>query len=409
MVMDWSVMKKAFFVPFFTIFALTVAVNSHAKVEYVLHKSANPTADEQDAYDRITAVMDSALHYYNTYTNLSKHINVYYAPGVPTAEASSNGDLRFGENRTYMYVGTAMHEMAHTMGVGTTTEYQNLKGSGVFLGEKAQSLLKELENNPEAELHCDGQHFWPYGLNQKSEVKSEQDLINHAKIVQAMYQDMFKESFFKEARIKSLTDQKCMGITATNGLELMDCSNEATKATIWSVGENPVAYRIEFGDRVLDVPNESTAAGVVLGTYYWNGGAHQKTLFEEAPVNTPNAFYLQNAKSKLYLLPDGKNVVQDQRGRLVDSGVWILMDAKDSISAGPSPEDTLEVVPPVDVVDSDTVIIDTAAADTNGTFIGNNRDHVKPAVFGNSTSRRFDAMGRAIRPSRKQAKYQKLF
>lgn len=409
MVMDWSVMKKAFFVPFFTIFALTVAVNSHAKVEYVLHKSANPTADEQDAYDRITAVMDSALHYYNTYTNLSKHINVYYAPGVPTAEASSNGDLRFGENRTYMYVGTAMHEMAHTMGVGTTTEYQNLKGSGVFLGEKAQSLLKELENNPEAELHCDGQHFWPYGLNQKSEVKSEQDLINHAKIVQAMYQDMFKESFFKEARIKSLTDQKCMGITATNGLELMDCSNEATKATIWSVGENPVAYRIEFGDRVLDVPNESTAAGVVLGTYYWNGGAHQKTLFEEAPVNTPNAFYLQNAKSKLYLLPDGKNVVQDQRGRLVDSGVWILIDAKDSISAGPSPEDTLEVVPPVDVVDSDTVIIDTAAADTNGTFIGNNRDHVKPAVFGNSTSRRFDAMGRAIRPSRKQAKYQKLF
>lgn len=409
MVMDWSVMKKAFFVPFFTIFALTVAVNGHAKVEYVLHKSANPTADEQDAYDRITAVMDSALHYYNTYTNLSKHINVYYAPGVPTAEASSNGDLRFGENRTYMYVGTAMHEMAHTMGVGTTTEYQNLKGSGVFLGEKAQSLLKELENNPEAELHCDGQHFWPYGLNQKSEVKSEQDLINHAKIVQAMYQDMFKESFFKEARIKSLTDQKCMGITATNGLELMDCSNEATKATIWSVGENPVAYRIEFGDRVLDVPNESTAAGVVLGTYYWNGGAHQKTLFEEAPVNTPNAFYLQNAKSKLYLLPDGKNVVQDQRGRLVDSGVWILMDAKESISAGPSPEDTLEVVPPVDIVDSDTAIIDTAAADTNGTFIGNNRDHVKPAVFGNSTSRRFDAMGRAIRPSRKQAKYQKLF
>lgn len=402
-------MKKAFFVPFFTIFALTVAVNSHAKVEYVLHKSANPTADEQDAYDRITAVMDSALHYYNTYTNLSKHINVYYAPGVPTAEASSNGDLRFGENRTYMYVGTAMHEMAHTMGVGTTTEYQNLKGSGVFLGEKAQSLLKELENNPEAELHCDGQHFWPYGLNQKSEVKSEQDLINHAKIVQAMYQDMFKESFFKEARIKSLIDQKCMGVTATNGLELMDCSNEATKATIWSVGENPVAYRIEFGDRVLDVPNESTAAGVVLGTYYWNGGAHQKTLFEEAPVNTPNAFYLQNAKSKLYLLPDGKNVVQDQRGRLVDSGVWILMDAKDSISAGPSPEDTLEVVPPVDIVDSDTAIIDTAAADTNGTFIGNNRDHVKPAVFGNSTSRRFDAMGRAIRPSRKQAKYQKLF
>ena len=30
------------------------AVFSHAEVTYTLHKSANPTADEQDAYNRIT-------------------------------------------------------------------------------------------------------------------------------------------------------------------------------------------------------------------------------------------------------------------------------------------------------------------------------------------------------------------
>ena len=88
-----------------------MAVFSHAEVTYTLHKSANPTADEQDAYKRITTVMDSAVKLYNTYSNLSKFINVYYAPGVPTAEASSNGDLRFGENRSYMVVPTAMHEM----------------------------------------------------------------------------------------------------------------------------------------------------------------------------------------------------------------------------------------------------------------------------------------------------------
>ena len=74
---------------------------------------------------------------------------------------------------------------------------------GVFKGEKAQALLKEIDG-PEAELHGDSQHFWPYGLNYASEVKSEQDLINHARIVEAMYQDIFKEAFYMQGRIKSL-------------------------------------------------------------------------------------------------------------------------------------------------------------------------------------------------------------
>ena len=55
-----------------------MAVFSHAEVTYTLHKSANPTSDEQDAYKRITTVMDSAVKMYNTYSNLSKFINVYY-------------------------------------------------------------------------------------------------------------------------------------------------------------------------------------------------------------------------------------------------------------------------------------------------------------------------------------------
>ena len=170
------------------------AGNAFSAVEYTLHKSENPTEDELDAYQRITTVMDSAVYLYNKYTNLSKYINVYYAPGVPTAEASSNGDLRFGKERSYMFVGTAMHEMAHTMGMGTTSEYKAMMDGGVFKGEKAQALLKEIDG-PEAELHGDSQHFWPYGLNYASEVKSEQDLINHARIVEAMYQDIFKEAF----------------------------------------------------------------------------------------------------------------------------------------------------------------------------------------------------------------------
>ncbi len=389
-------------------FTLLAAGSSFAKVDYVLHKSSNPTADEQDAYNRITAVMDSAIYYYNTYTNLTKHINVYYAPGVPTAEASSNGDLRFGENRTYMYVGTAMHEMAHTMGVGTTTEYQNLKGSGVFLGEKAQALLKELENNPSAELHCDGQHFWPYGLNQKSEVKSEKDLIYHAKIVQAMYQDMFKEAFYMEARVEYMADGRCMGITESNGLEMMVCSGGQTIARIWSIGDNPVTYRFEFGDRVVDVPNESTAAGIVLGTYSWNGGAHQRYVFEVSPVNQANAFYLQNFKSKLYLLPSGKNIVQDQRSRDIQSGVWILRSVSGDV---PPAGDSTEVVIPVDSTETpsvaDTSVVDPVKDSTGQDAI--RRARIRPAGDVAAERPHYDLKGRLQSLYRRRPSFIRLF
>ena len=304
--------------------ALSATAFAEGSVSYTLHKSSNPTADELDAYERITAVMDSAVYIYNKYTNLSKYINVYYAPGVPTAEASSNGDLRFGENRSYMFVGTAMHEMAHTMGMGTTSEYKAMMEGGVFKGEKAQALLKEIDG-PDAELHGDSQHFWPYGLNYASEVHSEQDLINHARIVEAMYQDIFKEAFYTQGRIKSLGNFKCMGITSDNALELMDCTKPETFVKIFSVGDNPVTYRIQLGTRVIDIPNESTAAGVKASTYGYNGGAHQRYVFEGAPVNTPNAFYLKNFKSGHYLQAVDNSVVQNPK-KSSDDFIWQIKE-----------------------------------------------------------------------------------
>lgn len=346
-----------------------LAANSPATVEYVLHKSGNPTEDELDAYRRITAVMDSAVYLYNKYTDLSKYINVYYAPGVPTAEASSNGDLRFGKERSYMFVGTAMHEMAHTMGMGTTSEYKAMMEGGVFKGERAQALLKEIDG-PDAELHGDGQHFWPYGLNYASEVKSEQDLINHAKIVNAMYQDIFKEALFMQGRIKSLGGTKnCMGIAADNALELMDCSDPATFVKIFSMGENPVTYRIELGKRVVDIPNESTAAGVRASTYGYNGGAHQKYLLDDAMVNTPNAFCLKNYKSGLYLQSVGNTVVQNPK-RQSDDFIWQIVEETAADTAS-----------------------DTTVADTSKTSLRESRT-VPASSISPKRKNRFDVMGR---------------
>jgi len=297
--------------------------NALAAIEYTLHMSANPTEDERDAYIRITFAMRSAIYFYNKYTNLSKFINVYYSSGVPTAEASSNGDLRFGKDRSYMFVGTAMHEMAHTMGMGTTSEYKAMFKNGVFQGQKAQALLREIDG-PNAVLKGDSQHFWPYGLNYASEVHSAQDLINHARIVDAMYQDIFKEAFYKQGKIKSVSSGKCMGITSSNTLELMDCSNSATAVKIYSMGDNPVTYRIQLGSRVVDIPNESTAAGIKASTYGYNGGAHQKYLFE----GSSNAILLRNYKSRHYLQAVGNDIVQNPLGNNRDSFTWQIIESK---------------------------------------------------------------------------------
>ncbi|SHM75239.1 hypothetical protein SAMN05720472_2098 [Fibrobacter sp. UWR3] len=360
-----------------------MAVSSHAEVTYTLHKSANPTADEQDAYKRITTVMDSAVKLYNTYSNLSKFINVYYAPGVPTAEASSNGDLRFGENRSYMVVPTAMHEMAHTLGVGTTSEYAATCVDGVFRDDKVQAKLREMDG-PNAELHCDRQHIWPYGLNQASEAKSEKDLINHVILVETIYQQLFKVAFYKEGRIKSLGEtKKCMGITASNALELMDCSDAATFVKIFSVGDNPVTYYIQLGSRVVDIPNESTAAGIVASTYGYNGGAHQRYTFDDAGINTPNAFLLKNYKSGLYLQAVGTQVQQNRKVDRDESFIWQLEEVgmkPDTSSAG----DTSVVAP-------DTS--DTSKTDTSITRIVRIRDIQLQAA----PTRTFDLKGRSVR------------
>ena len=334
-------------------------------VSYTLHKSANPTADEQDAYKRITAVMDSAVKLYNTYSNLSKFINVYYSPGVPTAEASSNGDLRFGENRSYMVVPTAMHEMGHTMGIGTTQEYWDACQDGVFRNDKVQAKLRELSGKPSDELHCDRQHIWPYGLNQASEVKSEKDLIIHVQLVDFIHQQLFKEAFYKQGRIKSLANSKCMGITSDNALELMDCSKEETFVKIFSVGDNPVTYYIKLGSRVVDIPNESTAAGVKASTYGYNGGGHQRYVFEGANVNTPNALYLKNAKSGHYLQAVDNSVVQNPK-KNSDDFIWQIEEEASAPDTSKTP-DTTKTADTTKAKDSTKTVDTTKVADTTKT------------------------------------------
>ena len=140
-------------------------------------------------YNLIKIAMDSAMYYYNRYATFTGTIWVYYNEGIPTAQASNHGSIGFGKETGYMHVCTAMHETAHWLGSGTTTVWQNLTVNGVYTGAAATAMLKSLIGNPSGVLYGDDQHFWPYGLNYRSEVTSANDYIFHAKIVNAMKTD----------------------------------------------------------------------------------------------------------------------------------------------------------------------------------------------------------------------------
>lgn len=165
-------------------------------VSYQLIRSDQPNEDELEAYRLIQQAMDSAVHYYNTYTTANKQITVYYLTDESVrADGNINGNIRFGPNKKFMHVGIATHEIGHTIGVGTSGKWLsfgipgNEKGIYTFSGKNTTSMLRQITGDPKAQLTMDYQHFWPYGLNYSEEYKSESDLINYCKILNAMLQD----------------------------------------------------------------------------------------------------------------------------------------------------------------------------------------------------------------------------
>jgi hypothetical protein len=159
-----------------------------ARVSYILHKSSNPTATELEMYLLIEAAMDKACNYYSNSTSLTKQLDVYYNSEVPTADGNRNGTIRFGARSSMNYI-TAMHEIAHTIGVGTSGTWSALLENGVYIGVHANAVYRSVSGDSTATIQGDRSHFWPYGLNYTTEVKSNDDLMIHCRIVEAMLKD----------------------------------------------------------------------------------------------------------------------------------------------------------------------------------------------------------------------------
>jgi len=98
---------------------------------------------------------------------------VEYNTGVQTADCSYGGWIRFGPNSRYQWVGTAQHETAHGLGVGTAGNWRTLidyNGERKWTKPVATRTLRAVMNDQTLRISADGAHFWPGGINQREEV-----------------------------------------------------------------------------------------------------------------------------------------------------------------------------------------------------------------------------------------------
>ncbi|WP_437717110.1 hypothetical protein WMF45_12275 [Sorangium sp. So ce448] len=83
-------------------------------------------------------------------------------------------------------------EWTSSVGVGTSTRQgiAALKERPAGAGEAATRQLRAITGNESDVVHTDSTHFWPYGLNYTTEVKTTDDLVNHCKMVVAIREDI---------------------------------------------------------------------------------------------------------------------------------------------------------------------------------------------------------------------------
>ncbi len=125
--------------------------------------------------------VNEAVQIFNKHCSVNKHLRIYYNAGVPTAQASWNGDITFGGSRNTR---VAMHEIGHTLGVGQLSAWSANMVNGVWQGYYANKKGGEF-NSPyglSGSIHGDNVHFWPWGLN----YDNEDSFVNRIKATQMM-------------------------------------------------------------------------------------------------------------------------------------------------------------------------------------------------------------------------------
>lgn len=139
----------------------------------------------EDRKKRIVDAMEAAITFLNEHGDFKKNVTANNSPGTPTADANYDGWINWGGSINRR---VALHEIGHTLGIGTHPDWQKNIKDGKWTGKHALKQLREFDGE-KAELHADRMHFWPYGLNFDNESSPENDL-RFVKMVTAFRKDL---------------------------------------------------------------------------------------------------------------------------------------------------------------------------------------------------------------------------
>ncbi len=119
---------------------------------------------------------------------------------------------------------------------------------------------------------------------------------------------------------------------------LADCENDAARAILTPL--TSTTYRINFGDVVLEIPNEKTDAGLDAGLYKWNGGNHQKVVFEKQAGYEGTVVRMKMQHSNMYLraTTDGERVVQSWADDWEWNQVWRILPQETAVDVSTETE-----------------------------------------------------------------------
>ena len=211
---------------------------------------------------QIEQSMAEAVSLYNRRGSFNKQLNVQYNPAVPTADGSFNGLIRFGGARSTQI---ALHEISHTLGVGSVFQWGQLLSDGRWTGPFAISKMEDLEG-PGVSVHGDSAHFWnfgtyTYGLN----FDTQDGTIprrGHVEMVASLRADMGLPSFVEEAESLAVSP----GSTAV--FSVVYAPGPATYQWFKSPGDIPLTDAANISGSGTDSLTISNANSSDEGFYY---------------------------------------------------------------------------------------------------------------------------------------------
>lgn len=284
-------------------------------------------ADKKNA---IVAAMNEAVAIYNANGYFDKAVTANYNASVPTAQASYSGWIDFGGS---INTRVAMHEIAHTLGVGQYSTWTN----GGWSGAVANARVK-LYDGQNATVGTGGSHFWPYGLNYDSE-DGAVARIRHVRMVSALRRDMGiigdadSDGMPDDWEIFNFGNTSQTASADPDGDNISNLDEYATDSNpnLASAKSGRVyQLRVQFSGKLAEVVGAQTADGANVQQYTNNGHACQKWIAYPVSggwwklVNVNSGKCMETAGSSN---ADGGNVDQNtwagtawQQWRFADAG-----------------------------------------------------------------------------------------